>query len=315
MSDLQPASTPVSSHTAGSAERILQRIEWQVLRRLDGQLQGDYRSLFYGYGADFADLREYQPGDDIRYIDWNVTARTDQPYVRQYTEDREISAWFLLDLSPSMAFGTDSAGKHARLVELTGLLARLLTRHGNRVAALLYGGRAPAADGEQPLQHIPPGSGRRQVLWLMDALLKPPAAPPGLTDLAPLLETGLRAIRRRSLVFVISDFLCAPGWERPLRLLSRRHEVLAVRLWDPAEAELPDVGAAWLEDAETGEQLYVDTGDARFRARYAEAARQRQADLERALRHAGAVPWSLSAGEGLLRAVLRFAELRRRPRR
>ena len=126
---------------AALPERILQRLEWQVIRRLDGQLQGDYRSLFYGYGVDFADLREYQPEDDIRYIDWNVTARMDTPYVRQYMEDREITAWFLLDLSPSMDFGTAGAEKRALLIDLVGTLGRVLTRHGNRVGAILYSGQ------------------------------------------------------------------------------------------------------------------------------------------------------------------------------
>src|SRR5512147_1179779 len=123
-------------------ERILQRLDWQVIRRLDGLLQGDYRSLFYGYGVDFADLREYQPEDDIRYIDWNVTARMNTPYVRQYMEDREITAWFLLDLSPSVDFGSvwSQAIKRSVLLDFVTTLARLLTRHGNRVGAILYDG-------------------------------------------------------------------------------------------------------------------------------------------------------------------------------
>src|ERR671937_2310537 len=129
--------TPIS---AATPERILQRLDWQVIRRLDGVLQGDYRSLFYGYGVDFADLREYQPEDDIRYIDWNVTARMDSPYVRQYVEDREITAWFLLDLSPSMDFGTLWSEKRSVLVDFVATLARLLTRHGNRVGAMFYDG-------------------------------------------------------------------------------------------------------------------------------------------------------------------------------
>src|SRR5215467_8651380 len=122
-----------TSTSAAAPERIVQRLDWQVIRRLDGLLQGDYRSLFYGYGVDFADLREYQPEDDIRYIDWNVTARMDTPYVRQYTEDREISAWLLLDLSPSVDFGTANARKRDLVIDFAAVLARLLTRHGNRV--------------------------------------------------------------------------------------------------------------------------------------------------------------------------------------
>src|SRR6476469_2693931 len=132
MSEPRSASTP---------ERILQRLDWQVIRRLDGMLQGDYRSLFYGYGVDFADLREYKPGDDLRYIDWNVTARVDTHYVRQYNEDREIIAWFLLDLIPSMDFGSWESLKRSVLVDFVATLARLLTRHGNRVGAIFYSSR------------------------------------------------------------------------------------------------------------------------------------------------------------------------------
>src|SRR5512144_2990630 len=133
--------------SAQAPERILQRLDWQVIRRLDGQLQGDYRSLFYGYGVDFADLREYQPEDDVRYIDWNVTARMDTPYVRQYMEDREITAWFLVDVSPSMDFGTvpdvraNGSDKRTVMIDLVGTVSRLLIRHGNRVGAIIYSGR------------------------------------------------------------------------------------------------------------------------------------------------------------------------------
>ena len=127
--------------SASAPERILRRVDWQVIRRLDGLLQGDYRSLFYGYGVDFADLREYQPEDDIRYIDWNVTARMDTPYIRQYIEDREVTAWFLLDISPSVDFGTLDNPKRTVLVDFVTTIARLLTRHGNRVGAIFYDSR------------------------------------------------------------------------------------------------------------------------------------------------------------------------------
>ncbi len=244
-------STPTSASTP---ERILQRLDWQVIRRLDGLLQGDYRSLFYGYGVDFADLREYQPEDDIRYIDWNVTARMNTPYVRQYAEDREITAWFLLDLSPSVDFGTLQSLKRTVLIDFVTTLARLLTRHGNRVGAMFYGSRVERT--------IPARGGRIQVLRLVNDLLKQPRLPKApFTNLTPLLEAGLHSIKRRSLIFIISDFISAPGWERPLNLLSQRHEVLAIRLWDPREVELPDIGPVIMEDAETGEQLYVDTHD------------------------------------------------------
>jgi uncharacterized protein (DUF58 family) len=298
-------SAPTSALTP---ERVLLRLEWQVIRRLDGLLQGDYRSLFYGYGVDFADLREYQPGDDIRYIDWNVTARMDTPYIRQYVEDREITAWFLLDMSPSMDFGTAQSLKRSMLIDFVTTVARLLTRHGNRVGAIFYGSR---------VEHtIPPRGGRIQVLRLVNDLLKQPQlskAP--FTNLSALLQAGLHAIKRRSLIFIISDFISAPGWERPLTLLNRRHEVLTIRLWDPREVELPDVGPIFLEDAETGEQLYVDTHDKKFRQRFYEVARQRETALSESFKRAGVDALSLSTEEDLVRAILRFAALRKQRRR
>ncbi|MCL5994924.1 MAG: DUF58 domain-containing protein, partial [Chloroflexi bacterium] len=166
-----PMSASVSAPERATPERILQRLDWQVIRRLDGMLQGDYRSLFYGYGVDFADLREYQPEDDVRYIDWNVTARMNTPYVRQYVEDREITAWFLLDLSPSVDFGTvqTQSLKRTVLIDFVTTLARLLTRHGNRVGAVFYGGRVERT--------IPARGGRIQVLRLVNDLLKQPRLP------------------------------------------------------------------------------------------------------------------------------------------
>jgi uncharacterized protein (DUF58 family) len=302
-------------------ERILQRLDWQVIRRLDGLLQGDYRSLFYGYGVDFADLREYQPEDDIRYIDWNVTARMDTPYVRQYVEDREITAWFLIDLSPSMDFGTEQNDKRTMMIDLVGALSRILTRHGNRVGAILFTGQHPPEKNDQGKQRgqgphfhqmIPARGGRNQVLRVINDLLKQPRLPgAAFTDLKRMLEGGLLAIKRRSLIFILSDFISTPGWERTLSLMNQRHEVLAVRLWDPREVELPNVGAVWMEDSETGEQLYVDTSDPYFRAQFAEAAAQREAALTEAFRHAGVTPWSLATDEDLVRAIVRFASARK----
>src|SRR5262245_35339572 len=190
--------------SAATPERILLRLDWNVIRRLDGLLQGDYRTLFYGFGVDFADLREYQPQDDIRYIDWNVTARMSVPYVRQYVEDREVTAWFLLDLSPSMDFGARESHKRAALVDFVTTLARLLTRHGNRVVAIF--------DGSRVERTIPARGGRLQVLRLANDLLKHPPLPKApFTNLTPLLEAGLHSIKRRSLIFVLSDFISVPG--------------------------------------------------------------------------------------------------------
>ncbi len=299
-----------TSISATTPEKILLRLDWKVVRRLDGLLQGDYRSLFYGFGVDFADLREYQPEDDIRYIDWNVTARMNTPYVRQYLEDREITAWFLLDMSPSVDFGAAGTRNEKRtmLVDFVSVLARLLTRHGNRVGAMMFGSR---------IQHtVPAGSGKAQVLRLINDMLKQPRlSNVPRTNLKPFFEGALHTIRRRSLVFVISDFLSEPGWERPLGMLSHRHETLAIRLVDPRETELPDVGMIVMEDAETGEQLFVDTHDAKFRKRFYEAARKREEELNRAFKRAGVDAMTLSTDDDLIKAILRFANQRRQVRR
>lgn len=294
-----------TSTPAPTPEHILHRLDWQVLRRLDGLLQGDYRSLFFGYGVDFASLREYQPEDDIRYIDWNVTARMDKPYIRQYVEDREITAWFLLDLSPSIDFGTTQNLKRSMLIDFVTTFARLLTRHGNRVGAVFYGDRVQRT--------IPARSGRIHVLRIVNDLLKQQSLPRApFTDLVPLLQTGLNLIKRRSLIFVVSDFICAPGWEQPIRLLNQRHEVVAIRLWDPREVELPDVGPIIMEDAETGEQLYVDTHDKNFRRRFKEAAQRREAALDSVFNRAGVDVLPLSTGDDLVKAIMHFASLRQR---
>jgi uncharacterized protein (DUF58 family) len=275
-----------------------------VIRRLDGWLQGDYRTMFRGYGLDLADIREYVHGDDVRHIDWNVTARMDAPYVREYHEDREITAQFLLDVSPSVDFGTATALKRDLLIDFVAVLSRLLTRHGNRVGAVVYGNHVERV--------IPARSGRVQVLRLIDELEKRPRldhAP--ATALAELLETGLRSIRRRSLVFVISDFFTTPGWERPLTQLARRHEVLAIRLTDPRERELPEIGMVVMNDAETGEHLWVDTSDGRFRRRFAEAVLQRERKLAFAFQRAGIDALELSTEEDLVRSIMRFAARRK----
>jgi uncharacterized protein (DUF58 family) len=285
-------------------EAILQKLEWTVLRRLDGVLQGDYRTLFRGFGLDLAELREYQYGDEVRHIDWNVTARLQTPYVREYHEERDLCAWFLLDLSPSLDFGT-RALKQSLSAAFVAALARALTRHGNRVGAMLY---AAAVD-----DVIPPRSGRRQVLFLLHRLMSRPAPRrPGETHLGELLRAARGVLGRRSLVFVVSDFISAPGWEQPLAQLARRHEVLAVPVRDPLERELPDLGGLTVEDAETGEQLFVDTHDAAFRERFFQAGIRRQEELRAAFARAGVDALELSTDDDLAAALLRFAALRKR---
>ena len=286
-------------------EKLLRRLEWTVIRRLDGLLQGNYRTLFRGFGLDLADLREYQYQDDVRKIDWNVTARLQTPYVREYNEDRDINAWFLLDLSPSVDFGSGEVRKRSVATDFVAVLARLLTRHGNRVGALLYGDKVDTV--------IPARSGRRHVLHLMDRISsRPRLARSGGTRLDELLHSAFQVVKRRSLVFVVSDFISAPGWAKPLALLSRRHEVLAVRLYDPLEMELPDIGLFVMQDAETGEQVFVDTHDRGFRNRFADLARRRETELRGAFRDAGVDALELATGNDLADAILRFADLRKR---
>jgi uncharacterized protein (DUF58 family) len=286
-------------------DKVLKKLEWTVIRRLDGLLHGDYRTLFRGFGLDLADLREYQYHDDVRHIDWNVTARLQTPYVREYNEDRDINAWFLLDLSPSVDFGSGEVRKRSVSNDFVAVLARLLTRHGNRVGALLYGDKVDTV--------IPARSGRRHVLHLMNRMLARPRLEQSAgTRLEDLLHVGFSVIKRRSLVFVVSDFISAPGWAKPLALLARRHEVVAVRLYDPLEMELPDIGLFVMQDAETGEQLFIDTNDKGFRRRFAELAKKREMELRGAFRDAGIDALELATDDDLADAILRFAELRKR---
>jgi uncharacterized protein (DUF58 family) len=286
-------------------DALLRRLEWTVIRRLDGLLQGNYRTLFRGFGLDLADIREYQYHDDVRHIDWNVTARLATPYVREYNEDREVTAWFLLDLSPSVDFGSGSVQKRSVLAEFVTVLARLLTRHGNRVGALFYG------DGVEGM--IPARSGRRHVLHILNTMLTRPALPrAAATDLNEFLAAAFAVIPRRSLVFIVSDFLSTPGWGKPLAQLARRHEIVAVRLYDALEMELPDLGLLVIQDAETGEQLFVDTHDRGFRRRFAEGAERRERELRTTLREAGVDALELSTDDDLVDAIMRFADLRKR---
>jgi uncharacterized protein (DUF58 family) len=291
------------THSSG-AENILRRLEWTVIRRLDGLLHGDYRTLFRGFGLDLADLREYQYHDDVRYIDWNVSARLQTPYVRVYNEDREVTAWFLLDLSPSVDFGSREK-KRSVSTEFVTVLARLLTRHGNRVGALFYGDSVDTV--------IPARSGRRHVLHVLYRILsRPERTHSEATNLRDFLQSAFRVMQRRSLVFMVSDFISAPGWAEPLAHLAQRHEVVAVRLYDPLEMELPDLGLLVMRDAETGEQLFVDTHDQAFRKRFAALAKQREKEIRSAFRQAGVDALELSTNDDLVDAILRFADLRKR---
>jgi uncharacterized protein (DUF58 family) len=294
-----------STQTPEAPDALLRRLEWTVIRRLDGLLHGDYRTLFRGAGVDLADLREYQYHDDVRHIDWNVTARMQTPYVRVYNEERDTTAWFLLDLSPSVDFGSQAVKKRGVSASFVTVLARLLTRHGNRVGALLYGADVDTV--------IPARSGRRQVLHILHKMLTRPAlshsAPTSLQD---LLQTAIQVIPTRSIVFVVSDFISLPGWEKPLAHLARRHEVVAVRLYDRLEMEMPDLGLFVIQDAETGEQLFVDTHDRAFRTRFAALAAQREEHLRASFGKAGVDALELATDDQLMDAIMRFTDLRKR---
>jgi uncharacterized protein (DUF58 family) len=292
------------SRSPRQAEELLGRLEWTVLKRLDGLMQGNYRTLFRGFGLDFADLREYQAHDDVRHIDWNVTARTGIPHVRVYNEDRDVTAWLLLDLSPSVDFGSGEVTKRQVLLDVAALIARLLTRQGNRVGAILFNGVSDFV--------VPARTGRRHVLHLIDKiiahprLLRSPEA-----DLAGFFARSQATIRRRSLVFVISDFIARPGWERALFSMGQLNEVLSVRLVDPLERQLPDMGLLTFEDAESGEQIVVDTFDRRFRERFAAQAEANEERLMGSFMAAGTDVLEVATGDDLVDAMLRFTGMRR----
>jgi uncharacterized protein (DUF58 family) len=292
---------PVAS--PGSPHALLQRLEWTVLKRLDGVLQGDYRTLFRGQGVDLADLREYQYHDDVRHIDWNVTARLTVPHVRQYTEDRDLTAWFLLDLSPSIDFGSQRRKREVSEM-FVAVMATLVLRHGNRAGAVLYGNQVDTV--------LPAKSGRKHVLHLMQRMRgRGSASAAGTTRLAELIERARPSIKRRSAVFVVSDFISETGWEASLARLAQRHDVIAVRLFDPLEMQLPELGMVLMQDAETGEQIFVDTGARGFRRRFEAAAERREDELRAALARAGVDTLELPTDADLGDSILSFVDARR----
>jgi uncharacterized protein (DUF58 family) len=263
--------------------------------------------MFRGVGVDVADLREYVPGDDVRHIEWNVTARTDIAHVRTFLEDRELTAWLLLDRSASMTFGPSERPKETVLMEVAISLARVLTRSGNRVGAILYNNAVERT--------IPPRNGRTHVLRLAHELLRPAEESHASTDLSPLIEAAAGMLRRRSLVFVISDFISEPGWERALARLTKRHEVIAIRLIDPGELCLPDAGWIVVEDVETGELVSVDTSDLEFRRRFADAANAREVGVRELAKQAGTPLYEVSTADDLVVALVRMVESRKRQSR
>jgi len=283
---------------ATAPDRLLRRLEWKLGRRLDGRLQGAYRTVWHGTGIDFHDLRPYTTEDDVRHIDWNVTARLDEPFVRQYTEDREMTAWLVIDRSASMRFG-QRAGKQSVATELAIALGRLVSQGGNRVGAILFDNTVQ--------QVIPPRTGRDQILRITRELLRTPTGtgPGTTTDLAAMLRLAASTTRtRRSLLFVMSDFIGEPGWDRPLAMLTHRHEVVVIRVVDPAELELPDLGLILVEDAETGEQVLVDTSDPLLRGRLAGQVGAREEQLADGMRRAGVDAHRITTDQDMLAALV-----------
>jgi uncharacterized protein (DUF58 family) len=288
-----------------NAEQLLKRLEWRVLRRLDGLLHGDYRTLFRGTGIDLADLREYQTHDDVRHIDWNVSARMGTPYVREFLEDRDLTVWFLVDTSASMLFGSGERTKHECVVEFATALASCLSARGNRVGALFFNQEVEA--------WLPARSGRAHVLQLAKKLLVQDQKQSNAnTDLSLFLQRSAQAIKRRSLVFVISDFMSATPWDKALARLTQKNEVIAVRPIDPLESALPDLGMVYMADPETGEQMWVDTASAGFRKRFAALNEEAETRIAQGFARAGVDAIELSTEDDVLATLTRFAMLRKR---
>ena len=289
---------------------LLRRLEFKVVRRLDGFLFGDYRGLFYGPSLDLAEVREYQPGDEVRRIDWNVTARSGTLHVRQYQEERELTTWLLVDTSASMNFGTRRSLKSELAREFAGVAALIITRHGDRLGAITFGASAAMA---------PPRHGRAQALKVMDLLSRPTQSQPDAAerpDLAAALTSAGHLMRRRSLIFVVSDFLedvppGGGGWTGVLGRLAQRHDVVAVRISDPLERALPDVGGLRVRDPETGEELWLDTANPQVRAAHARLVAERDTALRRALQAARVDLLELSTERDPIGPLLRFAAVRR----
>jgi uncharacterized protein (DUF58 family) len=323
-------------------ERLLLRLEWHVVRRLDGRLAGGYRTARKGTGADLAGLREYAEGDDARHIDWNATARLGEPQLRVFNEDRELTVWLVLDRSASMTVGAPGRGKHDVLAELALVLARLFAGGGNRVGALLYDNGA--------VRTVPPGTGRAHVLRIGAELGRDGGPAPGAakrgpaqrgpaqrgpaqrgpaqhgaaqhgaprhrgtTDLAAMLDAVARLARRRALIIVISDFIGDGDWERSLRRLVPRHEVAALRVTDAVDDELPQAGLVVLEDTETGEQLLIDTSDPLLRARLRAEVGERDTRLDAGMRRAGVPVHRITTTADLATALIDVVVSTRRRR-
>jgi uncharacterized protein (DUF58 family) len=302
---LRRAATPDRPGPGPMPEALLRALEVNIGRRMEGLLAGDYRSSLFGDGTEFAQVQPYVPGDDVRRIDWNVTARTGEPHVRVDVAERVLVTWLVLDTSPSMQFGTVDRRK-ADVAEGAALaIGHIATRRGNRLGIVTFGGADPRA--------LPARQGRMGLVGLLIALRQPSDgdARVGATSLGEAINRAGAMARQRSLVVLVSDFRGPRDWRRPLLELAGRHDVLALEVRDRREEELPNVGALWLVDPETGRLLHVDTRSRRLRERFASAAADERADVARLLASAGVRHLVLSTSGDWLRTLAVFLRRRR----
>ena len=290
--------------TGGVAvDQLLRRSRWPVLRRLGFHPGGDERSSLRGAGLEYSDVREYQAGDDPRTIEWNITARSDRPYVRESLPDRGLDAWLLVDITRSLDWGTARCLKRQLALEFSAVVGQLLIGRGNRVGALLFDDRVRSI--------IPPSAGRTALLQLIARMERAAESPAdGPTDLGRALTEAGRLIRRPSMMVLISDFMTPGGWQKPLSALAIRHEVVAAWITDPREREIPDVGVVTFEDPESGEQILVDTRSAHLRARFQEAAGAQRETIRADLLRARAAIAELSTAAEIVPQLVAFIKQR-----
>ena len=319
------APTPLPPTPLAPAASV-RRLSLQVAHRLDGLLQGDHLGRPPGPGTEPAEARAYAPGDDVRRMDWAVTARTGEPHVRQAVAERELETTLVVDLTASMSFGTARSEKREVAVALAAAIGHLAGGPGDRLGAVVLGGHEPGAAGGAGtgVRRLPARTGRQASLALLHVLQTTrPGDGPGVqgrgvqgrgASLADGLAVLLRPPGRRGLVVVVSDLLAPPGWEVPLRQLGQHHDVVVVEVVDPRELELPAAGVLRLVDPETGRHLEVQTSDRRLRERYAAAAAARRAGHAETVRRAGAGHLLLRTDQDWLPALARFLAARRRLR-
>ncbi len=292
-------SPDTKQHGSGIPADLLdqvRRLEIRTRRTVEELFGGEYHSVFKGRGVEFREVREYEPGDDVRSIDWNVTARQGSPFVKQFEEERELTILLLADLSASEGFGSGRRSKGAVLAEMGALLAFSAVSNGDKVGLILFSDKVEL--------YVPPAKGRRHALRLLRDLLYFEPTAKG-TDLRVALQTLNRVQKRKAVCFLMSDFL-ANDYEKDLLVSARRHDLTAIHLVDPREREIPSVGLIQVEDAETGELLLVDSTDAKLRSKFAELAQERQQEIKRGLRRAGCDLIEIDVTQPVIDPLLRF---------